>query len=208
MWNQFPEQGVRAELSREMGRYGAAAAASLPSQSSLAAMNPLGSPSWLIAREKRAAGAKSEEFSSAAAVPCWRWAMGEGQAARAALPTFPKKPATSSIFPLTTTPTSFTPTLLPFLHSPTPQLLIAKSFTTVLWFLATIPCITPLGQYPLLPCLFCVQLVTPRSSWVNWIWQVWSTFSCDQSRSRYHSTLYDAAFFQYRKKKCLQNIKV
>lgn len=53
MWNQFPEQGVRAELSREMGRYGAAAAASLPSQSSLAAMNPLGSPSWLIAREKK-----------------------------------------------------------------------------------------------------------------------------------------------------------
>lgn len=45
----------------------------------------------------------------------------------------------------------------------------------------TILCINPSGQYSPLPCLSCVHPVLQDSTWVNWIWQVWSIFSCDQS---------------------------
>lgn len=202
--HQSPKQGARAELSREMGWHGSDAAP-LPSQPSFEAMHPPFGFIFLV----NCWGEKSSRSQVRRAFLCRCYSLlpvsngkpelGEGPGAWTALPMSPQEPATSSMFPLTTTPAPFTPALLSFLHSPAPWLLIAKSFCTGFQFLVTVLCITPWHQYPPFPCLFCVQLVIQGSSWVNCTWQVWSTFPHDQSSRMYHSTLYDAALFQHRK---------
>lgn len=172
MQHRLPERGAGAELSREVRQHGAAAA-SLPSQSSFAAARPpFGFTSFFSCCR----------CCSLLLVSDGKAELGVGQGPQTALSTSLQKSAASSIFLLTTILTSFTPALLLFLHSPAPRLPITKTFTTVLWFLGTIPLGTPLCLYPPLPCLFYVKLVIQGSRWVTWIWEVWNASSCVQSR--------------------------
>lgn len=114
------------------------------------------------------------------------------QGAWSAQPMSPQKPATSSIFPLTTSqPHILHSSLTPFYSFSSVAIAHCQTFYSSGLVPSDYLCNMLLCQNPPLSCLSCVQLMIQSSSWLNWVWLERVTFSCHQSRGYLtaHSTM-------------------